>query len=174
MMDDAAVVAVQIGRPLRSSTDVVVRCHLGLPVVTRVPPLLDDGTPFPTTFWLSCPLATRRIGRIEAAGGVKAMERRAGADPEFGAELEAAHARYRSDREALLPDNAERVPSGGVAGARTGVKCLHAHYADHAAGNQNPVGAVTAPWVEPLDCATGCVVEVGSGVESNSRWVEPR
>ena len=173
-MDDAAVVAVQIGRPLRSAVDVVVRCHLDLPVVTRVPPLLDDGTPFPTTYWLSCPLATRRIGRIESAGGVRAMERRAEADPEFGAALEAAHDRYRSDRDALLPDDAHPVPSGGVGGAQVGVKCLHAHYADHAAGNENPVGSVTAPWVEPLDCAVGCVVDGASGLGSNPRWIEPR
>ena len=33
------------------------RCHLGLPVVVRVPPILDDGTPFPTHYWLTCPLA---------------------------------------------------------------------------------------------------------------------
>ncbi len=173
-MDDAAVVAVQLGRPLRSHADVVVRCHLDLPVVIRVPPLLDDGTPFPTTYWLSCPLAVRRIGRVESAGGVRAMERRASADAEFGAALEAAHNRYRADRDALLPGDADPVPSGGVAGARTGVKCLHAHYADHAVGNENPVGAVTAPWVEPLDCATECVIEAESGVEGNSRWVEPR
>lgn len=174
MDDDAAVVAVQIGRPLRSSADVVARCHLGLPVVTRVPPLLDDGTPFPTTYWLTCPLAVRRIGRVESAGGVRAMERRAKADAEFGTALAAAHARYRSDRDALVPDGTEPRPSGGVAGVKAGVKCLHAHYADHAAGNENPVGEVTAPWVEPLDCAMPCVVEGAEGVELNRRWTEPR
>ena len=173
-MDDAAVLAAQIGRPLRSSADVVVRCHLDLPVVMRVPPLLDDGTPFPTTYWLSCPLAVRRIGRVESAGGVRAMERRALADTAFGAALEKAHSRYQSERDALVPDGTEPRPSGGVAGVRTGVKCLHAHYADHAAGNKNPVGEVTAPWVEPLDCAMPCVAESAGGVELNRRWTEPR
>ncbi len=173
-MNDAAVAAAQIGRPLRSPVDVAVRCHLDLPIVIRVPPILDEGTPFPTTFWLSCPLAVRRIGRLESAGGVRAMDRRSLADSEFGAALDAAHERYRSDRDALLAPGVKPAPSGGVAGAGAGVKCLHAHYADHAAGNENPVGAVTAPWVEPLDCATGCVVEGESGLESNTRWVEPR
>ena len=173
-MDDAAVLAAQIGRPLRSSAEVVARCHLDLPVVMKVPPLLDDGTPFPTTYWLSCPLAVRRIGRVESAGGVRAMERRALADAAFGVALEEAHARYRSERDALVPEGAEPRPSGGVAGVRTGVKCLHAHYADHAAGNANPVGEVTAPWVEPLDCAMPCVVEGAQGAELNRRWAEPR
>jgi len=173
-MDDAAVVAVQIGRSPRSATEVVARCHLGLPVVTRVPPILDDGTPFPTLFWLSCPLATRRIGRIEGAGGVRTMERRAETDAEFGASLESAHRRYEAQRSALLPPDTDPAPSGGVGGARAGVKCLHAHYADHAAGNDNPVGAATAPWVEPLDCTEPCVIEDGEGAAPNPGWFEPR
>ena len=173
-MDDTAVVAVQLGRPLRSPADVVARCHLGLPVVTRVPPILDDGTPFPTTYWLSCPLATRRVGRIESAGGVQAMERHAAGNEEFGAALDAAHRRYERERDALVPEDAAHRPEGGVGGARAGVKCLHAHYADHAAGNANPVGAATAPWIEPLDCPRPCVVDGDDGPERNPQWVEPR
>ena len=69
-MDDDAVVAAQIGRPLRSAAVTARRCHLGLPVVITVPPLLDDGTPFPTRYWLCCPLAQRRVGRLESSGGV--------------------------------------------------------------------------------------------------------
>lgn len=173
-MDDAAVLAVQIGRPLRSAPDVVTRCHLGLPVVTRVAPVLDDGTPFPTRYWLSCPLAVRRIGRLESAGGVRSMERRYLAEPAFAAALDAAHERYAAERDAAIPDSAEHRPSGGVAGVRTGVKCLHAHFADHAAGNVNPVGSVTAPWVEPLDCPRPCVAESDDGVVRNPAWVEPK
>lgn len=173
-MDEAAVLAVQIGRPLRSEADVVARCHLGLPVVTRVPPVLDDGTPFPTRYWLSCPLANRRVGRVESAGGVQAMERKYLTDPEFAAALDAAHERYAAERDAEVPSDAEHVPSGGVAGVRIGVKCLHAHFADHTVGNENPVGAVTAPWVEPLDCTEPCVVDSGDGPMRNPAWVEPK
>jgi hypothetical protein len=102
------------------------------------------------------------------------MERRASADPEFGAALEAAHVRYSAERDAAIPEGMSPRPTGGVAGVRLGVKCLHAHYADHTAGNANPVGAVTAPWVEPLDCASGCVVETDGGVVANPQWSEPR
>jgi hypothetical protein len=173
MNDDAALTA-QIERPLRAAADVVERCHLGLPVVTRVAPILDDGTPFPTRYWLSCPLAVRRIGRLEAAGGVKTMERRAAADAAFGAALDAAHHRYAAERDAQLPPGVAPRPSGGVGGAARGVKCLHAHYADHAAGNDNPVGALVAPWVEPLDCDLPCVTEVDGSAIRNPRWREPR
>jgi uncharacterized protein len=172
--DDPQTVAAQIGRPLRAPSEVVCRCHLGLPVVVAVPPLLDDGTPFPTSWWLTCPLAVRRIGRLESGGGVKRMEAKAVSDPGFGARLATAHRRYAADRDALVPDGAAVRPEGGVAGARSGVKCLHAHYADTLAGNDNPVGEVVAPWVEPLDCTDPCVVASGDGGARNPDWVEPR
>lgn len=140
----------------------------------EVPPILDDGTPFPTTFWLTCPLASKRIGRLEGIGGVKQLERYADHDPEFGAALEEAHRRYAAEREAKTPSDARHVPTGGVAGTRTGIKCLHAHYADHVAGNVNPVGSAVAPFVEPLDCDRPCVIEVDDEAVSNPRWREPR
>lgn len=173
-MDDDAVVAAQIGRPLRSPVVAAARCPLGLPVVIVVSPLLDDGTPFPTRYWLCCPLALRRLGRLESAGGVVAMERRAAADEGFARRLAEAHRRYAAEREAALAGVPEPHPTGGVGGAREGVKCLHAHYADFAAGHDNPVGETVAPWVEPLDCAEPCVVEAAGRAVTNSRWREPK
>jgi uncharacterized protein len=173
-MDDGEVVAAQIERPPRSRVEVLRRCHLGLPVVIAVPPILDDGTPFPTSYWLTCPLAVRRIGRVEAEGGVRAAAAMIGADSQFAAAHDRAMNRYRSERDALI--EAGRVgprPSGGVGGSGRGVKCLHAHYADHAAGNSNPVGAWTAPQVEPLDCSIPCVAEIDGGVVRNPAWIEP-
>jgi hypothetical protein len=85
---DQAVVAAQLERPVRAPVDVEWRgCPFDLPVVVRVPSILDDGTPFPTRYWLSCPLAVRRIGRLESAGGVRSMERRSRHDPHFGRRL---------------------------------------------------------------------------------------
>ena len=169
-MTDAAVLRAQLGRPLRAPSQVVSRCHLGLPVVAEVPPILDDGTPFPTRFWLTCPLAVKRIGRLEGIGGVKRMEAKAAADPVFGARLDEAHRRYARDRDARVPSEADVRPRGGVGGTAQGVKCLHAHYADYRAGNDNPVGEVVAAWIEPLDCRVPCVVDG----EPNPDWREPR
>jgi hypothetical protein len=162
----AQQVAAQLQRDLRSSVEVVSRCHLDLPVVVKVPPHLDDGTPFPTLFWLTCPLAAKRIGRLEAAGGVKRMESKAEADPAFGARLDRAHSRYASARDALADPARSAQPGGGVGGADRGVKCLHAHYADARAGNDNPVGEVVAAWIEPLDCELPCVL----GAVRNPEW----
>ena len=170
-MDDDAVVALQIGRPTRAQGDVVARCHLGLPVVLRMPPLLDDGTPFPTRYWLTCPLAVRRIGRIEAAGGVRAAELAASSDAVFGARLDAANSAYATDRDEGIDAETDPRPTGGVGGVvGAGVKCLHAHYAHHAAGHDNPVGETTAQNVDPLDCEVACVVDGAL----NPDWREPR
>lgn len=166
-MDDRKVVEVQIGRSLRASSDVVARCHLGLPVVVKVPPNLDDGTPFPTLYWLTCPLAATRIGRLEGAGGVKRMETKAESDPVFGHALERAHAEYEAERDALVSRVGPPQPSGGVGGTTRGVKCLHAHYAHHVAGGDNPVGALVGDWIGPLHCEAPCVAEGGL----NPDWV---
>ncbi len=165
--DDREVIETQIGRPLRAGSEVVARCHLGLPVVIRVPPHLDDGTPFPTLYWLTCPLATTRIGRLEGAGGVKRMESKASADPGFGLALDRAHAAYAAERDRNIVDREAPTPSGGVGGAAAGVKCLHAHYAHHTAGGDNPVGELVANWIGPLDCEVPCVVDG----EMNPEWV---
>jgi hypothetical protein len=169
--DDAeqAVISAQVGRALRAASSPVIRCHLGLPVVVEVPPILDDGTPFPTRYWLSCPLAVRRTGRLESEGSIKTLEERARSDAEFGDRLAVAHEQYRRRRDALVPSGAAHRPTGGVGGAAAGVKCLHAHYADFAAGNPNPVGEWVASRIEPLNCVVACVV----GNARNDDWVEP-
>ena len=171
-----AVVAAQIGRPLRAEVEVAVRCHLDLPVVAVVPPLLDDGTPFPTRLWLSCPLAVARVARLESAGGVPRLDAFIKQSPDLTDALAQAHRRYAEERDAHLPAGADPAPSGGVGGTTgEGLKCLHAHYADTAAGNANPVGDAVRPFVEPLDCTVPCVVLAGDGsMERNPQWEEPR
>lgn len=165
--EDHAVVAAQIGRDPHPGAEVVSRCHLDLPVVIRVPPVLPDGTPFPTLYWLTCPLTTTRIGRLEGAGGVRRMEGKASADPLFRMALDEADRQYARERDALVPENTGDRPKGGVGGAEGGVKCLHAHYAQARAGGENPVGILVAGWVEPLDCAEPCVKDG----ERNPDWV---
>jgi len=175
-MDDRSVVEAQIGRPPRSVVDVTARCHLGLPVVMTVPPFLDDDTPFPTLYWLTCPLAAKRIGRIEAGGGVRRAELMIAVDPALSDRHAAAAERYCTSRDAMIPDgHTGPQPTGGVGGTGAGVKCLHAHYADTAVGNDNPVGEWTAQQIEPLDCETACVeaAEDGTAIR-NPGWTEPR
>jgi hypothetical protein len=133
---DRAAVAALLGREPQGAFEVVVRHADGSPVVIRNDPLLDDGTPMPTRWWLVGEPERTLVGRLEAEGGVD----RAEADVE-PAELAAAHARYAAERDAALPAGwTGPRPSGGVGGTRVGVKCLHAHYAWHLAGGDDPVG----------------------------------
>jgi hypothetical protein len=135
-MDDRAAVALLLGRPPQGDFDVVVRGDDGRPVVIRNAPLLADGTPMPTRYWLVDDDLRRLVSTLEAGGGVRAAE--ADVDP---VEVAAAHARYAAERDAALPSgHAGPRPSGGVAGTRKGVKCLHAHYAWHLAGGDDPIG----------------------------------
>jgi hypothetical protein len=175
-VNDQAVVASQIDRALRADVEVVARCHLELPVVVAVPPILDDGTPFPTRYWLSCPLANKRVARLESAGGVARLEAFVVDEAGLGEQLAEADRRYAAERDAFVPAGAAPVPTGGVGGNRgDGLKCLHAHYADTAAGNANPAGSIVRPFVEPLDCDASCVqANTDGAVERNPDWRERR
>ena len=151
-LDDEDVVGAQIGRPSRAAGDVVARCHLGLPVVVRMPPRLDDGTPFPTRYWLTCPLAVLRIDRLEGIGGVRQMQRRLEDDPGLAAEMETVHRRYAAERDSAIVAGAGPAPTGGVGGiVGGGVKCLHAHYAWFLAGGYDPVGRWVAAQLAAAD-----------------------
>ena len=136
---DVVAVTALLGRPPRADFDVVVRDAAGAPVVVRNAPFTADGTPMPTRYWLVGEVAGR-VARLESAGGV-----RAATDAVDPAALQAAHHRYALERDAAIaPDHCGPRPSGGVGGTRTGVKCLHAHYAHFLAGGDDPVGR----WVD--------------------------
>jgi uncharacterized protein len=129
-----------LGRSPQGRFEVVLRHPDGSPLVIRNAPLLDDGTPMPTRYWLVGEPERTKVSRLESEGGVVQAE----AEVDAGA-VAAAHARYAAERDAALPPGHRGPrPSGGVGGTRTGVKCLHAHYAWHLAGGDDPVGR----WVE--------------------------
>lgn len=138
---DRDLVAELLGREPLAAFDVVVRRPDGTPMVIRNAPLMPDGRPMPTRYWLVDAELNRAIGRIEAAGGVDRAEAEIDADV-----LVDTHRRYADERDAdLPPDHHGPRPSGGVGGTRIGVKCLHAHYAHHlgdlaAGGPGDPVG----------------------------------
>ncbi len=82
-MDDAAIVAQQLGRPPRAFRRVACRCPYGLPAVTEQDPYDSGGDPFPTTYYLTCRHLVAAIARVEAAGGVERWSRSALEDPEL-------------------------------------------------------------------------------------------
>jgi len=118
---DAAVVARQLGRPPRGLRTVAHRCSCGLPDVVETAPRLEDGSPFPTLYYLTCPRACSAIGRLEAAGRMAQMTARLAADPALRAAYSAANADYLARRDAIGP-----LPGAPAAGGMPErVKCLH-------------------------------------------------
>ena len=150
MPTDHEAVEALLGRAPLGEYEVVVRDDQGGPVVIRNAPLLDDGTPMPTRFWLVGASERVEVGRLESEGGVRRAE--VAVDPDA---LVAAHDAYAAERDAEIPaDHAGPRPSGGVGGTRRGVKCLHAHYAWYLAGGDDPVGRWVAEQLvaaEPVD-----------------------
>lgn len=142
MADQADIDAVHelLGRVPQAEFEVVVRDDAGVPVVIRNAPLLDDGTPMPTRYWLVGAADRVKIGRLESSGVIDVAEAEIG-----DAALDRAHAAYEAERSAALPtDHDGPVPTGGVGGTRRGIKCFHAHWAWYLAGGPDPVG----PWIE--------------------------
>jgi uncharacterized protein len=142
----------QLGRPLRGRVMVAARCPYGVVEVIATPPLLPDGTPFPTLFWLTCPFLMRSVSGLESGDFRDAVRRMAREEPGFAASLRQAELEYAAERErwAEGPDGQGKMRelfSGreGVGGTVAGgMKCLHAHLAHFLAGGKNPVGAEVA------------------------------
>jgi hypothetical protein len=134
--DDQARVASLLGRTPAGNFAVVARRLDGQPMVIENDPILRDGTPMPTRYWLVDPDLRVQVGRLEADGGVRQAE--AEVDE---VELAAAHRRYAEERDSQIQTGWDGPrPSGGVGGTRHGVKCLHAHLAWWLAGGDDPVG----------------------------------
>ena len=161
---DLRIVAEQLGRQPTVAFTVVARCPGGHPLVIRNAPVDERGDPFPTTFWLTCPDAVRAVSRLEAEGWISKLNERLESDPGFAEAVAQAHAEYARERARDDP-SAER--HGGVGGTRKGLKCLHAHYANHLAGGDDVVGAWVAGTVEPIhDEGPGRVAAVDQGTNS--------
>lgn len=138
---DREVVAAQLGRRPRAIRAIAARCPSGHPSVVQTSPRLDDGTPFPTLYYLTCPRLTSLVSTIEASGLMKEMTARLDTDADLAAAYLAAHRIYLAERDAIDPLGTE-VSAGGMPGR---VKCLHVHVAHSLAAGPgvNPFGDET-------------------------------
>ncbi len=151
---DRAVVEAQLGRTPRAMRGVAHRCGCGLPDVVETAPRLEDGTPFPTLYYLTCPRLASMIGRLESAGLMREMTARLAEDPDLAARYQAAADDYVGRRDAM--EVLESVPAQG--GMPTRVKCLHVLVAHSLAVGPgiNPFGdealALLADWADAGPC----------------------
>jgi hypothetical protein len=157
---DLAAVGAQLRRPPRGVVAVAHRCPCSLPDVVTTAPRLDDGTPFPTTFYLTCPRAVSAIGTLESSGLMREMTTRLEEDPELSARYRAAHEDYLRRRRELEEVLGEVPEIAGVSagGMPDRVKCLHVLVAHALAAGPgvNPLGdealALLPPWWERGPC----------------------
>jgi hypothetical protein len=151
---EVAVVTAQLGRPARGVIGIAARCACGNPVVVATAPRLDDGTPFPTLYYLSHPAATAAISTLEASGVMADLTAELD-DPGIAAAYRAAHERYLADRAAIA--DVPEIAGFSAGGMPERVKCLHAlaAHALAAGAGVNPIGdrALAMSSWSPARCA---------------------
>lgn len=139
--EDTAIVAQQIGREPRGPWRVSTRCPHGYPNTIAVAPLLDDGTPFPTLYWLTCPFLLGEVARAESDGEVAEWAARLADDDEMTQRMRLAENQYKAMR-LVEGEGLDPCSDVGIAGQADpcATKCLHAHVASFLAGVDDPVG----------------------------------
>ncbi len=120
---DVAALEAQLGRQPRGIVGIAYRCANGEPGVVATSPRLPDGTPFPTTYYLTCPRIVAAVSTVESEGVMVEMTRRLEQDADLAAAYRAAHEAYLADRAAL--GDVEEIAGISAGGMPSRVKCLH-------------------------------------------------
>ena len=165
---DKKIVEVQIDRTLRSDVIVSSRCHFNFPTAIKVPPNLNDGTPFPTTYWLTCPMYNKKIGSLESEGLIAQLDNEILINPKLKTAWSNRQASYQQERDDSLDQSNQHVPTGGVGGATKSIKCLHSHTADEISTGKNPVGKIVLESIGLYNCEKPCIDE--NNYQMNPEW----
>jgi len=152
---DRAKVEEQLGRPPRGVRAIAARCPGGHPAVVQTNPRLEDGTPFPTLYYLTCDKLAAAISTLETSGLMREMTERIETDPDTAERYLRAHRAYLAERDAIESLGTD-FSAGGMP---TRVKCLHAVIAHAMAAGPgvNPFGdealALLPPYWPTGECA---------------------
>lgn len=159
---DLKVLSAQLGRPVRDVLEIPARCICSNPLVAATAPRLSNGSPFPTTFYLSHPVLTAAASRLEAEGLMYEMTDELGEDPQKAEAYQQAHENYLAHRQRIGQKagigQVEEIAGVSAGGMPTRVKCLHALLGHTLAVGRgiNPYGDQTldliAPWWTPDSC----------------------
>ena len=137
---DLEALADQLGRVPRGVVSIAARCVCGRPSVVRTAPRLDDGTPFPTSYYLTHPAAVKGCSTLEAEHLMETFNAALADDAELATAYASAHDDYLARRAELgqVPE-IEGISAGGMP---TRVKCLHALLGHTLAAGTgvNPIG----------------------------------
>jgi hypothetical protein len=173
---DLQTLSRQLNRPVRDVVEIPARCICGNPLVAATAPRLSNSIPFPTTFYLTHPVITAAVSRLEAAGVMNEMSERLLADAPLAEAYRAAHVAYLAARKQIgdrsgtgeVPE-IEGISAGGMP---TRVKCLHVlvGHALAAGPGVNPLGDEAieriAPWWTRERCYCAGAWDVDGAVPS--------
>ena len=165
---DLDAVLAQLGRVPRGVAAVAHRCPCGRPDVLTTEPRLPDGTPFPTTFYATCPKLTGAISTLESTGVMKEMTDRLERDPELAQAYAAAHDDYLARRSQL--GRVEEIEGISAGGMPSRVKCLHvlvAHSLAVGAG-VNPLGDEALAMLDDWWAGGSCVPDEAAAAPPES------
>ncbi len=138
--EDLEEVSRQLGRPARDIVEVAARCVCKRPIVVKTKPRLEDGTPFPTLYYLTQKAATAAVSTLEATGYMSELQRELLEDDKLSNAYTRAHQKYLAEREEIeVVDEIAGISAGGMPYR---VKCLHALVAHSLAAGKgvNPIG----------------------------------
>lgn len=168
---DVDIVHRQLSRKPRGMVAVGARCVCGRPLAVITRPCLEDGTPFPTTFYLTSPEAVKAVSRIEAEGFMRECNALLKNDVKIAEQYKNASESYKAFRHALalrLKDSEEHILDISAGGMPDRVKCLHALLAQTLVMGKgvNPIGDIvlnrivdefnpsvcrcTIPWIDDV------------------------
>ena len=139
---DIEALGQQLGRVPRGVVAIAARCVCGRPAVVQTAPRLDDGSPFPTTFYLTLPGAVYGCSALEATHDMDELNQRLAEDEQLAAAYAQAHQAYLAEREKL--GHVDEIAGISAGGMPTRVKCLHAlvGHSLAAGAGVNPIGDI--------------------------------
>ena len=144
---DLSILKDQLGHLPDGALRVVSRNQTNNPSVILVDPLINK-KPFPTIFWLTCPILKKQISHLEKDGLIKHLEK----NKSLIKQTYKSHLRYQALRIQLLnkrhpdwknlsPSKIDILKNTGIGGIKnfSYIKCFHLHYA-HFLADANPIG----------------------------------
>lgn len=163
--DDLEVLTYQLGRIPRGVIAILQRCDKGYPQVTQNAPMVSARTPFPTIYWLTCPLLNKKIAILENQGWINEFQEQIDRDRSFQRVFMESQKAYLKTRKRMIatvddvPNYAQEVlTEAGIGGVTdlSRVKCLHAHYAHYLASGENPIGQKIDALIDRTVCEVKC------------------
>ncbi len=158
------IIELQLKRKIDNSFSIIKKCNWGYPQVIRSS-LLKNNKPFPTVFWLTCPLLSKNVSTMEEKGMIKYFEEKLARDEKMKKKFLEAHKSTQKLRNKLLQEDTplwikKDMIIKGIGGTKKllTVKCLHLQLANYLGGIENPVGRLLWESIDVVNCPENNII----------------